>query len=97
MFVSYFEPEKMLPGRGESDDVCISRNYDSQARKLIFFFFSNDEDHGPRKIDLQIKVMAGFLGFFYSTIGTCLAGASYSRSNTGRHCMFSIRINIIFS
>lgn len=69
MFVSYFEPEKMLPGRGESHDVCISRNYDSQARKLIFFFFSNDEDHGPRKIDLQIKVMAG-----NSTIGTCLAG-----------------------
>lgn len=69
MFVSYFEPEKMSPGRGESHDVCISRNYDSQARKLIFFFFSNDEDHGPRKIDLQIKVMAG-----NSTIGTCLAG-----------------------
>lgn len=69
MFVSYFEPEKMLPGREESHDVCISRNYDSQARKLIFFFFSNDEDHGPRKIDLQIKVMAG-----NSTIGTCLAG-----------------------
>lgn len=69
MFVSYFEPEKMSPGRGESHDVCISRNNDSQARKLIFFFFSNDEDHGPRKIDLQIKVMAG-----NSTIGTCLAG-----------------------
>lgn len=69
MFVSYFEPEKMLPGRGESHDVCISRNNDSQARKLIFFFFSNDEDHGPQKIDLQIKVMAG-----NSTIGTCLAG-----------------------
>lgn len=34
-----------------------------------FYFFSNDEDHGPRKIDLQIKVMAG-----NSTIGTCLAG-----------------------
>lgn len=69
MFVSYFEPEKMSPGRGESHDVCISRNYDSLARKLIFFFFSNDEDHGPQKIDLQIKVMAG-----NSTIGTCLAG-----------------------
>lgn len=64
----------MLPGRGESHDVCISSNYDSQARKLIFFFFfSNDEDHGPRKIDLQIKVTAGF-SFLNSTIGTCLAG-----------------------
>lgn len=63
----------MLPGRGESHDVCISRNYDSQARKLIFFFFSNDEDHLPRKIDLQIKVTAG-LSFLNSTIGTCLAG-----------------------
>lgn len=74
MFVSYFEPEKMSPGRGESHDVCISRNNDSQARKLIFFFFfSNDEDHGPRKIDLQIKVMAGF-SILNSTIGTCLAG-----------------------
>lgn len=37
------------------------------------FFFSNDEDHGPRKIDLQIKVMAGF-SILNSTIGTCLAG-----------------------
>lgn len=69
MLVSYFEPEKMSPGRGESHDVCISRNYDSQARKLIFFFFQTMKTYVPRKIDLQIKVMAG-----NSTIGTCLAG-----------------------
>lgn len=40
---------------------------------LSSFFFSNDEDHVPRKIDLQIKVTAG-LSFLNSTIGTCLAG-----------------------
>lgn len=76
MFVSYFEPEKMLPGRGETHDVCIWHNYDSQARKLIFFLFflqTMKTNTVPRKIDLQIKVTAGF-SFLNSTIGTCLAG-----------------------
>lgn len=50
MFVSYFEPEKMLPGRGESHDVCISRNYDSQARKLIFLFFQTMKTMDPEKL-----------------------------------------------
>lgn len=70
MFMSYFEPEKkMSPGRGESHDVCVSRNYDSQARKLIFFFFRTMKTYVPRKIDLQIKVMAGFLVFFIPPLG----------------------------
>lgn len=54
-----------------------SRNYDSHARKLIFFFFlfffQTMKTYVPRKIDLQIKVTAGF-SFLNSTIGTCLAG-----------------------
>lgn len=43
-------------------------------RVNLSFFFQTMKTYVPRKIDLQIKVMAGFLFFFYSTIGTCLAG-----------------------
>lgn len=73
MFVSYFEPEKCY--LAEENHMMFASRATTILRRvnLSSFFFQTMKDHGPRKIDLQIKVTAGF-SFLNSTIGTCLAG-----------------------